>query len=119
MFGVVALAVALAAPDPANAAIGQLNLADLQALCGERSPSDACRFYVLGVMEGVSIASDIATDSTHFCIPSGVTQTEVVAIVKRLAASDLERFPGDRALPAVSFVSAVLAKTYPCAAVSK
>ena len=113
MFLAIIAAIALATPVPPSQP-SEMTLSDLQALCGEREPGDACRFYILGVMEGTSIASGLAKDKSHFCTPPGVTQTEIVAVVKRLASADLARYPEDAMMPAVSFTAAALLKAYPC-----
>ncbi|RUN75503.1 hypothetical protein EJC47_15870 [Sphingomonas sp. TF3] len=118
MIALFALAAALSlAPDedPITASRGQMTLGDLQVLCADREPGEACRFYILGVMEGTNLASGVANDTKHFCIPEGVTQTEIVAVVKRLAKGDVAMFPKDVTMPAVSFVGASLIHSYPCA----
>lgn len=92
-----------------------MKLSDLQSLCSATTPGEACRFYILGVMEGTSLASGVARDASHFCTLAGVKQTEIAAIVKRLAAADVARFPEDATMPAVSFIGAALIRTYPCA----
>lgn len=89
-------------------------MGDLRVLCSDTNPREACRFYILGVMEGTGLAAGVAKDGGHFCTPAGVTQTEIVAVVKRLAAADLARFPDDTSMPAVSFIGAALLRTYPC-----
>jgi hypothetical protein len=114
MIGLLAIAalvqfVASVASEPA-----QMKLSDLQTLCSGREAGEACRFYVLGVMEGTVLAASLAKDALHFCVPDGVTQTEIVAVVKRLATADLARFPSDSSLPAVSFIGAALQRNYPC-----
>lgn len=92
----------------------QMTVSDLQTLCGERQPGEACRFYILGVMEGTSLAAASAKDKAHFCTPPGVVQSDIVAVVKRIVTADLVRFPADAKEPAVSFVGAALQLTYPC-----
>ena len=112
MIPLIAVALGLSAPSPAET--GQMTMRDLQTLCGGHDPGEACRFYILGVIEGTGLASGVANDHAHFCMPPGVTQTEIVAVVKRLAAADLARFPEDASMPAVSFIGAALLRTYPC-----
>lgn len=113
MFSIFTVVLAALA-SPTAAQPGQMTLRDLSTFCSGNIPSEACRFYILGVMEGTSLASGVAKDRAHFCTPDGVTQTEVVAVVKRMIATDLKRFPGDAAIPAVSFIGATLITTYPC-----
>jgi hypothetical protein len=102
----------LSVAPPTAAYAEQMTVKDLQGLCS--NTGDACRFYVLGAMEGASLAAGVVNDKAHFCVPEGVTQTEIVAVVKRLVAADLAQFPEDSRMPAISFIGAVLMKTYPC-----
>ena len=92
----------------------QMTVRDLQTLCSGRQPGEACRFYILGVVEGSTVGAGIAKDNKHFCVPEGLTQTEMVAVVKRLSTADLAKYPSDAALPAVSVIVASLVHNYPC-----
>ena len=101
---------------PALVTATQMKLSDLNKICASTDNGDknACRFYILGVTEGTSVAAGVANDKTHFCIPEGVSSTDMVTIVKRAISKDLATFPNDKGMPAVSFVAAVMMKAYPC-----
>ena len=92
----------------------QMTLMDLQQMCIEGGPKDACRFYILGAMEGIGLAAGVANDKSHFCIPENLTQETVVTVVRKWAAADLLAYPQDKDIPAVSFIGAALIKEYPC-----
>lgn len=101
---------------PTRAHASQMTLQDLSDICNgtDEVSKSACRFYILGVTEGASIGAGVAKDPSHFCIPEGVSSSEMVRIVKKQMAQDLAMFPQDKNMPAVSFVAAVMMKAYPC-----
>jgi hypothetical protein len=101
---------------PAFAQAAQMKLSDLRDICSARDgdSTNACRFYVLGVTEGVSVGAGVSNDHSHFCIPEGVSARDMVLAVKNQMTKDLAAFPQDKDMPAVSFVAAVMAETYPC-----
>ena len=90
----------------------QMTTADLLSLC--KSDENACRLYILGVSEGASLAAGMAKNSMHFCVPEGVTATEMRLIFERLAREDVKRFSGDLQIPAVSMVGAAMSRQFPC-----
>ncbi len=89
---------------------------DLQEFCASSNDTDtvACKFYILGVMEGTGLAAGVAKDTRHFCIPEGISTKEIQPIVKQAIEADLSHYKEDKDLPAVSFVAAVLVHNYPC-----
>jgi hypothetical protein len=96
---------------------GQMKVSDLKEICDATSHAEsvaACKFYVLGVVEGLQIGVGIANDKAHFCMPDGVTATNMVQTVRVKMAGDLVLHPEDKDMPAVSFVGAVMVSTYPC-----
>ena len=108
---------------PAQAA--QMKVGDLYRLCTSSDQIDqsACRFYVLGVFEGASLGGGAVRDKSGtfreakdkpFCVPEGLSNAAMELIVKMKMGEDLAVFPQDRELPAVSFVTAVIAHQYPC-----
>jgi Rap1a immunity proteins len=109
------LAVAFLAP-PMLRQASQMKLSDLMDICtaGDDGSTSACRFYILGVTEGASIGAGVANDQSHFCIPEGVSSRDMVLTVKKAMPKDLAAFPQDKDMPAVSFVAAVMMRTFPC-----
>jgi Rap1a immunity proteins len=109
--------------DPAAAA--QMRLGDLYNSCTSSNESDksACRFYILGVFEGASIGGGTVQDKSgnfqeakdkRFCVPEGLTGAAMELTIKKWMGADLAVYPEDRAMPAVSFVTAIIAKQFPC-----
>jgi hypothetical protein len=86
--------------------------------------SSACRFYVLGVVQGVGLGDGATMDAsgqmverkkTIFCIPDGgIPQSQMVSVVRDLIGLDFKRYPEDRKLSAVGMVAAVMRKKFPC-----
>jgi hypothetical protein len=111
----VAFAVVLSAPCQMKAQ--QLKLSDLSEFCSssDSGAQMACRFYIFGAMEGLHIgAAATASNHSHFCVPEGVSISDIDQKVKTLMKQDLDLFPKDRDMPAVSFIAAVIEKAYPC-----
>ena len=108
---------------PAVAA--QMKLGDLYELCTSSKEGDksACRFYILGVFEGAQMLGETVQDKSgrlqeakdkRFCVPEGLTSAAMELTVKMKMGADLAVYPEDRDMPAVSFVTAVIAQQFPC-----
>lgn len=108
---------------PAGAA--QMTLSQLHDICAETDQGGkaACSFYIWGVTEGASLVATSERDSSgkfhetknkQFCEPEGVKMSDMETLVKGMMAQDLVKFPEDMTMPAVSFVTAVVARKYPC-----
>jgi hypothetical protein len=102
-----------------------MTLGDLFKLCTSSTESNksACTFYILGVFEGVQIGSGAVRDKSghfqeakdkRFCVPDGMTSAAMELLVKTKMGADLAVFPKDRDMPAVSFVTALIAQQFPC-----
>jgi len=84
----------------------------------------ACRFYVLGVVQGVQLGDGSSMDhSTHrfvektktiMCVPDEVDQSQMVTVVRQTLAQEFTAYPGDKELPASSTVSAIMNRRFPC-----
>jgi Rap1a immunity proteins len=107
------------------AAAAQMKLADLYKLCTSSNGGDrsACRFYILGVFEGAQLVGGTVRDKSgsfqeakdkRFCVPEGLTSAAMELTVKMKMGEDLAVFPEDRDMPAVSFVTALISKQFPC-----
>ena len=108
---------------PAVAA--QMTLGDLYKLCTSSNEGDktACRFYILGVFEGAQIVGATVEDKSgsfqeakdkRFCVPEDLTSAAMELTVKMRMGEDLALYPEDRDMPAVSFVTSVIYKQFPC-----
>jgi len=109
----------------ATAADNQMKLGDLYKLCTSSTDGDksACRFYILGVFEGAQLVGETVPDKSgklqeakdkRFCVPDNLGSSAMELAVKMAMGSDLAVFPEDRDMPAVSFVTAVIYKQFPC-----
>lgn len=92
---------------------------DLQEICiGSSAESKAaCRFYVLGITQGISVGMSIADGKTHGgrpCVPNSLSASAIELAVKMKLGEDLMVYPDDRKLDASGFVGAILASTFPC-----
>jgi Rap1a immunity proteins len=107
------------------AAGAQMKVGDLYQLCTSSNESDksACTFYILGVFEGAQMGAGTVRDKSGtfqeakdkpFCVPEGLTSAAMELTVKMKMGADLAVYPEDRDLSAVSFVTAVIAKQFPC-----
>jgi len=121
MAGILLLGTLLC--DPATAA--QMTLGDLYKLCTSANEGDksACTFYILGVFEGAALAGGTMRDKNgnfqegkdkRFCVPEGLTGAAMELAVKTKMGADLAVYPKDREMPAVSFVTALIAQQFPC-----
>jgi hypothetical protein len=127
--GVVCAALFFAALPAASvpAISAELTSGDLYSFCASKDQmaQTACRFYVLGVVQGIETGDGGYMDhSTHqmvertktiLCVPDEVTQSQMVAIVREAMAQDLANYPSDKELPATSIVVAVMNRRFPCA----
>ena len=107
------------------AAAAQMKLRDLYKLCTSSNKGDksACRFYILGVFEGAQLTGATVQDKSgnfqeakdkRFCVPEGLTSSAMELPVKMKMGEDLAVYPEGRDMPAVSFVTAVISKQFPC-----
>ena len=92
---------------------------DLQELCIDSSAESkaACRFYLLGITQGISMGMSIADGKTQGgrpCIPDDLSAAAIELAVKMKMGSDLMVYPDDRKLDASGLVGAILASTFPC-----
>jgi hypothetical protein len=92
---------------------------DLQEICIGSSPESksACRFYLLGVTQGISLGMGIADGKTQGgrpCIPENLSAAAIELSVKMKMGQELMVYPDDRKLDASGVVGAILVSTFPC-----
>lgn len=94
---------------PGNASPNQLDAGDLAQFCRSTAEDihNACKFFLLGAME-------MATFSQISCPPDYLAEDKVEIVVRNDLARELEFYPADKTLPAISTVVAILVKTWPC-----
>ncbi len=86
--------------------------------------SSACRFYILGIVQGVGLGDGAYLDATTrhlqerkrtiFCPPENTPQAQMVAVVRDTMKLDLGAHPDDRKLPAASTIVGVMVHKFPC-----
>ena len=104
----------------------ELSAGELYSFCtsNDQMVSNACRFYVLGVVQGVGLGDGSTMDAsgkqmverkkTIFCIPDDMSQTQLVSLVRDLLGLDFKRYPEDRELTAVGMVAGIMHTKFPC-----
>lgn len=87
----------------------QLTAGELADFCRSRdiAVSNACRFFILGVVEG-------AVTGGLICLPDGAPIDNIETLVRAEMARDFEFHPADKELPAVALVLAPIRLRYPC-----
>jgi hypothetical protein len=96
-----------------------MTAADLQKICvGSDAVSKAgCRFYILGITQGIEAGMSIADGKTQGgrpCIPDDASGAALELVVKMKLGEDLMVFPADRDLDASGFVAGVMIATFSC-----
>ena len=92
---------------------------DLKEICiGASAESKAaCRFYLLGITQGISLGMSIADGKTQGgrpCIPENLSSSAIELTIKMKMGQDLMVFPDDQKLDASGLVGAILVSTFPC-----
>lgn len=96
-----------------------MTVGELQQLCiGSSADSKAaCRFYILGISQGITLGMSIADGKTQVgrpCVPENISSAALELVVKMKIGEDLMVFPDDRKLDASGFISAIFFKSFPC-----
>lgn len=93
---------------------------DLQQICIDSTAASktACRFYLLGITQGISLGMEIADGKTQGgrrpCVPEDLSASAIELAVKIKLGQDLMVYPDDRNLEASGVVGAILVSTFPC-----
>jgi hypothetical protein len=98
---------------------------ELYSLCtsADQNASAACRFYILGVVQGIELGDGAYMGAnrqlaerkkTILCLTESTPQAQMVSIVKDAMKAVLAAYPGDRDLPATSSILAAMARKFPC-----
>ena len=98
---------------------GAMTGGDLQEICTNPSAESkaACRFYILGITQGVSLGMSIADGKTKGgrpCIPDNTSGSALELAVKMKLGQDLMVYPEDKKLEASGLIGAILVNTFPC-----
>ena len=92
---------------------------DLQDICTGPSAESkaACRFYILGITQGVGMGMSIADGKTKGgrpCIPDDTPDSALELAVKIKLGEDLMVYPDDKKLDASGVIGAILVNTFSC-----
>jgi hypothetical protein len=98
---------------------GAMTGGDLQDICTSPSAENkaACRFYILGITQGITMGMSIADGKTKGgrpCIPDSIAGSALELAVKMKLGQDLMVFPEDKKLDASGLIGAILVNTFPC-----
>ena len=77
----------------------------------------ACKFYILGITQGLDLGMLIADGKIRGgrpCIPENTSDSALELAVKIKLGQDLMIFPNDRKLNASGLVGAILVSVFPC-----
>jgi hypothetical protein len=107
---------AVTAVSVVQAAPVEMTAADLYSFCNshDHSMEQACRFYILGVVQGIGIGAGVANDKSHFCVPDDIPGSQLVETFKKTAEVLKKNFPTDMNSPAASIVGAAMVQKFPC-----
>ena len=102
-----------------SASAREMTAGDLQQICSSQdSEADiSCRLYILGIAEGITIGMSMADGKVvtgRPCIPDTISDSKLETLVKAQLGADLMVNPGDRSLPASSFIGAVIGTSFAC-----
>jgi hypothetical protein len=103
----------------------RVTLANLYNSCTSSSDGEkaTCKYYILGVFEGAQLTGESIQDKSgklrelsekRYCVPEALSPEAIELTVKMKMGQDLAVFPQDRTMPAVSFVTAVMANAFSC-----
>jgi hypothetical protein len=86
--------------------------ADLSGFCNANDElhKSVCKYYILGVTEGLSLGEEADEDKPHFCIPEKTSPTQIILIVQKT----MRQAPEQLRLPAVTLVVSAMARAFPC-----
>ena len=113
------------ASSPVKAADG-LTAGELHSFCisAGQTELNACRFYVLGIVQGVGLGDGTYLDhatrklverkKTIFCPPENTPQAQIVAIARDSLQQLFAVHPDDKKLPAATTILGVMILKFPC-----
>ena len=98
---------------------GAMTAGELQQIClgADAESKSACRFYLLGIVQGMSVGMNIADGKTKGgrpCVPEDMSSSALELAVKLKMGQVLMVYPDDRNLDASGFVGAAIISTFPC-----
>jgi hypothetical protein len=100
----------------AATSVEALKAGELYTFCKSKDGMifNACKFYILGVVEGMRAAGSKPAGQQKFCMGYDVPASKMIDAFIRMADKVWPKYPGDKELPAVASVSAAITLAYPC-----
>ena len=97
-------------------ASSEMTAADLYSFCNSKDSNIklACGLYILGVVQGIGVATGVANDKEHFCIPDDISTSQLVAIFQKTAQKLKQAYPNDMNMPAIGMVGSAMVHEFPC-----
>src|SRR2546425_3891171 len=82
-------------------AADEMTAATLDSFCNSADSSirRLCSIYILGVVQGIGVASGVVKDKKQFCIPDDLRESQLVAIFQKTANALKQSFPNDMNSP--------------------
>jgi hypothetical protein len=107
-----------------TAAADEMTTGELHKFCNANDAvaKAACRFYILGAVQGIEFGDGAVLDKGHlvarsktiFCIPPDMPQSQMVDIFRGHVQLVTRLFPQDMKLPALSTVGVAMMTAFPC-----
>jgi hypothetical protein len=119
----IALVLTLAAALLATAASSEqpaMTAGDLQELCGgtDHVSRNACRIYILGVTQGITVGMNIAdgkSGGARPCVPEAISGDRLEKTLTTRLDQKLATSPASRDADAAAFIGTALGGAFPCA----
>lgn len=102
-----------AAPAPAPEV---LSTETLRSFCSAKDANlrRLCSFYILGVVQGLAIGASRETNPQAKCVRDSLPAADMVKAFMELSGALKVAYPSDMQAPAVSIVTATVARKFPC-----
>jgi hypothetical protein len=113
----IAMTIALSLTFPLSVCAHEMTAGELLDLCNSSNQMvrRTCSRYILGVVQGVDLASGASGVQNPFCVPGGVTEDRMMLVFLNAANVLRISYPKDMDLSAVGVVFGAMVKAFPCA----
>jgi len=103
----------------------EMTAGELYSFCtsADQLASTTCRFYIVGVVQGIGLGDGTFMDATRkmaerkktiFCMPENTPQAQMVSIVTDTMRQLFVAHPDDKKLPAIVSILAAMNHRFPC-----
>ena len=94
-------------------------------MCSSKSAAEqrGCNLYILGAFEGLGTGGGVEkrngkfvqkTANRQFCVPEDLPNAAMRDKVLEMLNMDIKSYPDDASMPAISWISAVVTRAWPC-----